>query len=271
MAPVTKRARNETKGKIKTKGNSDSEDSSPQEDLVEPQSDEDSLNQSDEDEDEDVSGNSSTDTETEISRARNTKSKKTLSECIHRATSPTAFGGTLEALLATSVPSNIQPGAPLALKPSIARKKNDEKLELKAKRILESEKKEREEKGRVQDVIGGWDNQNERSLRKVAQRGGIYYSWFRSLSLAHLLSRPVVHLFNAIQQAQSASAATLEENKKLRGSGKPTLPAPSPHEIGRNKPGNKNKNKAIGKDAAGGLDKNSFLDAIRSGGVVRQS
>ncbi|KAF8710514.1 Rrp15p, partial [Rhizoctonia solani] len=251
MAPVTKRARNETKGKIKTKGNSDSEDSSPKEDLVEPQGDEDSLNQSDEDEDEDVSGNSSTDTETEINRARNTKSKKTLKRK-HRATSPTAFGGTLEALLATSVPTNAHPGAPLALKPSIARKKNDEKLELKAKRILESEKKEREEKGRVQDVIGGWDNQNERSLRKVAQRG-------------------VVHLFNAIQQAQSASAATLEENKKLRGSGKPTLPAPSPHEIGRNKPGNKNKNKAMGKDAAGGLDKNSFLDAIRSGGVVRQS
>jgi hypothetical protein len=60
----------------------------------------------------------------------------------------------------------------LALKPSIVRKKNDEKLELKAKRVLETERKEQEEKGRVQDVISGWENENERSLRKVAQRGG---------------------------------------------------------------------------------------------------
>lgn len=90
----------------------------------------------------------------------------------HRATSPTPFGRTLEALLATPTPSGTQPGVPLALKPSIARKKNDEKLEVKAKRVLEIEKKEREERGRVQDVIGGWDNENERSLRKVAQRGG---------------------------------------------------------------------------------------------------
>lgn len=61
---------------------------------------------------------------------------------------------------------------------------------------------------------------------------------------------PVVHLFNAIQQAQAASAASLEENKKLRGSGKPTLPAPSPHEIGVNKSGRaKTKGKALTKDA----------------------
>ncbi|CAE6432590.1 unnamed protein product [Rhizoctonia solani] len=250
MAPTAKRARNENVEKIKTKNRPESEAPSSPEELAEPQ-DNDSSNQSDADSDNDAGGNSSTDTDTEIYRAQNTKSKKTLKRK-HRATSPTAFGGTLEALLATSIPSNTQPGAPLALKPSIARKKNDEKLELKAKRVLESERKEKEEKGRVQDVIGGWDNQNERSLRKVAQRG-------------------VVHLFNAIQQAQSASAATLEENKKLRGSGKPTLPAPSPHEIGRNKPGNKTKNKIMGKDTSSSLDKNSFLDAIRSGGVVRKS
>ncbi|KAJ1310210.1 hypothetical protein OPQ81_006953 [Rhizoctonia solani] len=229
-----------------------SEDSAFTEELLEQQDDGDSSNDSDDGgSNPEAEGHSSTDTETEIYRAQNSKSKKTLKRK-HRATSPTAFGGTLEALLATSVPNGAPPGAPLALKPSIARKKNDEKLELKAKRVLETERKEREEKSRVQDVIGGWDNQNERSLRKVAQRG-------------------VVHLFNAIQQAQSASAATLEENKKLRGSGKPTLPAPSPHEIGGNKPGKKTKNKILGKDASTGIDKNSFLDAIRSGGVVRQS
>lgn len=51
----------------------------------------------------------------------------------------------------------------------------------------------------------------------------------------------MVHLFNAIQQAQSASAATLEDAKKLRGTGKPTLPAPGAHEIGQKKPGKKAK------------------------------
>ena len=51
----------------------------------------------------------------------------------------------------------------------------------------------------------------------------------------------VVHLFNAIQQAQSATAASLEDAKKLRGTGKPTLPAPGAHEIGQKKPGKKAK------------------------------
>ncbi|CAE6462252.1 unnamed protein product [Rhizoctonia solani] len=252
MAPTSKRARKGTLEKEVTKGGPEAEDLASPEEPLEQQDDEGSSDGSEGGESgSDAGGNSSTDTETEIYRAQNTKSKKTLKRK-HRATSPTAFGGTLEALLATSIPSNVQPGVPLALKPGIARKKNDEKLELKAKRVLENERKDREERGRVQDVIGGWDNQNERSLRKVAQRG-------------------VVHLFNAIQQAQSASAATLEENKKLRGSGKPTLPAPSPHEIEGNKSGKKPKNKLLGKDASTGIDKNSFLDAIRSGGVVRQS
>ncbi|KAG8763795.1 hypothetical protein FRC11_012371 [Ceratobasidium sp. 423] len=251
MAPTAKHARKETPEKEAANSGLEAEDSTSSEELVEQQDGGDSTDGSEDGGSDPETGGSSTDTETEISRAQNAKSKKTLKRK-RRAASPTAFGGTLEALLATSVPSNVQPGAPLALKPGIARRKNDEKLELKAKRVLETERKEREEKGRVQDVIGGWDNQNERSLRKVAQRG-------------------VVHLFNAIQQAQSASAATLEENKKLRGSGKPTLSAPSPHEIGGNKPGKKTKNKVLGKDASTGIDKTSFLDAIRSGGVVRQS
>ncbi|EUC67232.1 Rrp15p protein [Rhizoctonia solani AG-3 Rhs1AP] len=252
MAPTIKRARKGTIEKETIESGSGAADLALPEATLEQQDNGGSSNDSEGGvSDSETDDNNSTDTETEIYRVRNTKSKKTLKRK-HRATSPSIFGGTLEALLATSVPSNTQPGAPLALNPSIARKKNDEKLELKAKRVLETERKEKEEKGRVQDVIGGWDNQNERSLRKVAQRG-------------------VVHLFNAIQQAQSASAATLEENKKLRGSGKPTLPAPNPHEIAENKPGKKTKNKLLGKDASTGIDKNSFLDAIRSGGVVRQS
>jgi hypothetical protein len=73
-------------------------------------------------------------------------------------------------LLHTDAPSDL----PLSLKPSIARQRNDEKLELKAKKVLRVEKKENEERGRIRDVIGGWGGDTERALRKVAQRGG----WF---------------------------------------------------------------------------------------------
>jgi hypothetical protein len=59
------------------------------------------------------------------------------------------------------------------LKPSIARKRNDEKLEMQAKKVLLVEKKEKEDRGRITDVIGGWVGESERALRKVAQRGGM--------------------------------------------------------------------------------------------------
>lgn len=88
-----------------------------------------------------------------------------------RATGSSNFGATLQFLLDTNTPSTL----PLSLKPSIARKRNDEKLELRAKKVLQIEKKEKEDKARVKDVIGGWGGESERALRKVAQRGGI--SW----------------------------------------------------------------------------------------------
>lgn len=109
----------------------------------------------------------SPDTEEEIAFSKMKKSKKTAKRKI-RATSPTQFGSTLETLLGTSVPSS----APLALKPSIQRKRKNEKQDVVMRRTLESQKKEHEEMGRVTDVIGGWGGENERSLRKVAQRGG---------------------------------------------------------------------------------------------------
>lgn len=65
----------------------------------------------------------------------------------------------------------------------------------------------------------------------------------------------VVHLFNAIQQAQSASAASVEDAKKLRGTGKPTLPAPKAHEIGQKKPGKKAKQL----EAAKAKDRESYI------------
>jgi hypothetical protein len=121
--------------------------------------------------DEEVSGSSSEgtshDTDDEIAGTKTTKSKKTLKRK-RRATEPSRFGATLQFLLDTDAPS----AQPLSLKPWVARKRNDEKLELKAKKILQIEKKEKEDKGRVTDVIGGWGGESERALRKVAQRGG---------------------------------------------------------------------------------------------------
>jgi hypothetical protein len=107
------------------------------------------------------------DTEDEIAEARLTKSKKTLKRK-HRATDPSNFGASLQSLLKTNAPS----GLPLSLKPSAARRRNDEKLELKAKKLLKGERKSKEEVGRIRDVIGGWGGESERTLRKVAQRGG---------------------------------------------------------------------------------------------------
>lgn len=113
------------------------------------------------------SSHQSPDTEDEIAQARVAKSKKTLKRK-HRATDASNFGATLQSLLKTDTPS----GLPLSLKPSVARKRNDEKLELRAKKLLKGEKKNKEEVARIKDVIGGWGGESERALRKVAQRGG---------------------------------------------------------------------------------------------------
>ncbi|KAI0361325.1 hypothetical protein OH77DRAFT_1443639 [Trametes cingulata] len=183
------------------------------------------------------------DTEDEIAEAKLAKSKKTLKRK-RRATDAVNFGATLQSLLTTDAPE-----APLSLKPSIARKRKEEKLEAKGKQVLQVEKKEKEDRGRITDVIGGWGGEGERALRKVAQRG-------------------VVKLFNAIQQSQVASAAAAEELKAQRGTGKPTLPAPTFHD--RKKKG-KHKEAAVAKAKETNLGQDDFLDIIRSGGIVSKA
>ena len=111
---------------------------------------------------------SSRNTDDEIADGQRTKSKKTLKRK-RRATEPSHFGATLQSLLNTDAPS----GLPLSLKPSVAHQKNEAKLELEAKKVIQIERKEKEERGRIRDVIGGWGGESERSLRKVAQRGGM--------------------------------------------------------------------------------------------------
>ncbi|KAG6862397.1 hypothetical protein C0995_011837 [Termitomyces sp. Mi166 len=171
------------------------------------------------------------------------KSRQTSKRKI-RATHASNFAATLQSLLDTDAPSAL----PLSLKPSIARRKNDEKLENRAKKVLQVERKEKEDRGRIKDVIGGWGGESERGLRKVAQRG-------------------VVKLFNAIQQSQAAATAAAEESKAARGTGKPTLPAPVINNKIQSKKA-KNKDNIIGRGKEGVVGKEDFFDMIRSGGIV---
>ncbi|EKM61248.1 uncharacterized protein PHACADRAFT_84714 [Phanerochaete carnosa HHB-10118-sp] len=187
---------------------------------------------------------SSPDTEDEIADAKPAKSKKTLKRK-RRATDATQFGATLQSLLSTDAPST----QPLSLKPSIARKRNDEKLEAKGKKVLQIERKEKEEKGRVKDVIGGWGGESERALRKVAQRG-------------------VIKLFNAIQQAQAQATVAGESLKAQRGTGKPTLSAPS---LTKGKRKEKQKDNLLGRHADALVGQDDFLNSIRSGEIVAKT
>lgn len=109
------------------------------------------------------------DTEDKLNTTLRQKSRQTAKRK-RRATGNNAFGETLLSLLQTEAPSNL----PLALKPSFVRKRNNEKLEEKARKLLQAEKKEKQDQARVTDLIGGWGGEGERALRKVAQRGGGY-------------------------------------------------------------------------------------------------
>ncbi|KAI0830584.1 Rrp15p-domain-containing protein [Trametes gibbosa] len=183
------------------------------------------------------------DTDDEIEDAKHSKSKKT-SKRKRRATDAVNFGATLQSLLTTNAPE-----APLSLKPSVARKRKEDKLEAKGKQVLQVERKEKEDKGRITDVIGGWGGEGERALRKVAQRG-------------------VVKLFNVIQQSQAASAAAAEALKTHRGTGRPTLPAPTFQD--KKKKG-KHKDAGVVRTAQTNFGQDDFLDIIRSGGVVSKA
>ncbi|KAJ7487516.1 Rrp15p-domain-containing protein [Mycena galericulata] len=195
-----------------------------------------------EDEGSDASGGfSGSDSEDSVEGLKPQKSRQTMKRKI-RASGTSTFGATLQSLLNTDAPSTL----PLSLKPSVGRKRNDEKLELRAKKVLQVERKEKEDKGRIVDVIGGWGGESERALRKVAQRG-------------------VVKLFNVIQQSQASASAAAEETKAARGSGKPTLPAPVIAEA-KTKKGKKDNVLGRAKEAA--VEKDDFFDMIRSGGIV---
>jgi len=179
----------------------------------------------------------------EIQDLKPQKSRQTSKRKL-RATGSSNFGATLQSLLDTNTPSTL----PLSLKPSIARKRNDEKLELRAKKVLQIEKREKEDKARIKDVIGGWGGESERALRKVAQRG-------------------VVKLFNVIQQSQTSVSTAADKAKANRGTGKPTLAAP----VVDSKRGKGKKDNIIGRGKESTVDKDDFFNMIRAGGVVSKA
>lgn len=63
----------------------------------------------------------------------------------------------------------------------------------------------------------------------------------------------MVKLFNAIQQSQASAAAAVEEGKASRGSGKPTLPAPSFDKNSKSSKKGKNKDNPLGRGKEGML------------------
>lgn len=89
----------------------------------------------------------------------------------------------------------------------------------------------------------------------------------------------MVKLFNAIQQSQAGAAVAEKELKSTRGSGKPTLPAPSSFDK-KSKTKNKDSLRKRVCDAplrhltdrwTLALDKDNFMEMIRSGGVVSKT
>lgn len=69
----------------------------------------------------------------------------------------------------------------------------------------------------------------------------------------------VVKLFNAIQQSQAAATVAAEETKASRGSGKPSLPAPS---TDKGKGRGKSKDNPIGRSSASELAISAAILAI---------
>lgn len=207
------------------------------------------------------------DTEDEIEAAKGagSKSKKTAKRK-RRATSPTSFGTALEGLLGiapstsagdletvgedeeeadvaseeetskkakkpktTSTKSEASVPAILSLAPHLRRSAQSTTLSARAARIALEQKRRRQERSHIKDVIGGWgppgvlpalededgnvietfyaENDEER-LEEFASQGG---SQVYERKLRKVAQRGVVKLFNAIRAAQTTTEDDLEE------------------------------------------------------------
>lgn len=151
-----------------------------------------------------------------------------------RAVSPGAFGEALEQLLGVGAtpPGDEQPKGRdgiLSLAPGIRKTVNASTMRAKAARLMLEQRRQREERAHIKDVIGEWGPPGvqtsepvyteamdawleqggakgyERRLRKTAQRGG---TW-AELTL-------VVKLFNAIRAAQSTSEGDIDKARLMQ-------------------------------------------------------
>lgn len=245
-----------------------------------------------------------TDDEIEAAKGANVKSKKTAKRK-RRATSPNSFGTALQDLLGIAAPSeqdesrqdttDVEPTkkrkasaktdvttpAILSLAPHLRRSAQSTSLSARAARIALDQKRRREERCHVKDVIGGWGapgvlpplededgniveslpinktdaarlqdwmgqggNQGyERKLRKVAQRG-------------------VVKLFNAIRAAQTTTEDDLEQAEAAKSVKGGANTAASNKKV----PG------LVGKEARlADLSKTKFLDLIKTNSSSKSS
>jgi hypothetical protein len=110
-----------------------------------------------------------------------------------RATSPSTFGSLMTSVLHTqpaasaavaakkpskASTSQVQSTNILSLAPSVRKTIAARTLESKAKRVLQVARHEKEDRGRIRDVVTGWSREDgiggqewERNLRKTAQKG----------------------------------------------------------------------------------------------------
>ncbi|KAL1879022.1 pre-60S ribosomal particles component [Paecilomyces lecythidis] len=124
---------------------------------------------------------------------------------------PTAFSTSISKILSTKLPSSARADPVLSRSRNAtqtATELSNERLEQRARAKLRAEKKEELDRGRIRDVLGvergeaGETAEEERRLRKIAQRG-------------------VVKLFNAVRAAQvrGEEAARAERQKGTIGMG----------------------------------------------------
>ncbi|GAD97357.1 DUF1665 domain protein [Paecilomyces variotii No. 5] len=170
-------------------------------------SDEDSTGgSSDEDEDEENDEFSDAEVSSDDGEDGSRKKRQT-----SKRNDPTAFSTSISKILSTKLPTSARADPVLSRSRTAtqtATELSNERLEQRARAKLRAEKKEELDRGRIRDVLGvergeaGETAEEERRLRKIAQRG-------------------VVKLFNAVRAAQvrGEEAARAERQKGTIGMG----------------------------------------------------
>ncbi|SPO20950.1 uncharacterized protein UTRI_00427 [Ustilago trichophora] len=256
-----------------------------------------------------------TDDEIEAAKGAGSKSKKTAKRK-RRATSPTSFGTALEGLLGiapstsadaletldesaedeaeseveeekvskkkpktVTTKSEAQIPAILSLAPHLRRSAQSTTLSARAARIALEQKRRREERCHVKDVIGGWGppgvlpalededgniietpfaaEDEAEKLQEFASQGG---SQTYERKLRKVAQRGVVKLFNAIRAAQTTTEDDLEEAEAKQNAAKANAGKTATSAAAGKKAGLASKDARLAD-----LSKSNFLDLIKKG------